>query len=114
MTSKGFGNRRGKEMQIAMPGARTCRRIQEQRTKKYTRPGKEKAVRKKKGFLHPSLASSLSPSWLSSWEEFEEYVEKAKTLPESTSNENKLILYGLYKQDTVGPVDTLLLVINGF
>ncbi|CAO2205871.1 unnamed protein product [Urochloa humidicola] len=39
-------------------------------------------------------------------EEFEEYAEKAKTLPESTSNENKLILYGLYKQSTVGPVDT--------
>ncbi|KAJ4829412.1 hypothetical protein Tsubulata_006601 [Turnera subulata] len=39
-------------------------------------------------------------------EEFEEYAEKAKTLPENTTNENKLILYGLYKQATVGPVDT--------
>ncbi|XP_030501488.1 acyl-CoA-binding protein isoform X2 [Cannabis sativa] len=39
-------------------------------------------------------------------EEFEEHAEKAKTLPESTTNENKLILYGLYKQATVGPVDT--------
>nr|O22643.1 RecName: Full=Acyl-CoA-binding protein; Short=ACBP [Fritillaria agrestis]AAB86851.1 acyl-CoA-binding protein [Fritillaria agrestis] len=39
-------------------------------------------------------------------EEFEEHAVKAKTLPESTSNENKLILYGLYKQSTVGPVDT--------
>nr|AAP82942.1 acyl-CoA-binding protein [Tropaeolum majus] len=39
-------------------------------------------------------------------EEFEEHAEKAKTLPESTSNENKLILYGLYKQATVGPVNT--------
>ncbi|KDO53132.1 hypothetical protein CISIN_1g043909mg, partial [Citrus sinensis] len=39
-------------------------------------------------------------------EEFEEYAEKAKTLPESTTNENKLILYGLYKQATVGPVNT--------
>ncbi|EES14605.1 acyl-CoA-binding protein [Sorghum bicolor] len=39
-------------------------------------------------------------------EEFEEYAEKAKTLPESTSNENKLILYGLYKQATVGNVNT--------
>ncbi|TVU42950.1 hypothetical protein EJB05_09376 [Eragrostis curvula] len=39
-------------------------------------------------------------------EDFEEYAEKAKTLPDSTSNENKLILYGLYKQATVGPVDT--------
>ncbi|CAI9095069.1 OLC1v1030929C4 [Oldenlandia corymbosa var. corymbosa] len=39
-------------------------------------------------------------------EEFEEYAEKAKTLPENTSNENKLILYGLYKQATVGDVNT--------
>ncbi|XP_008775605.1 acyl-CoA-binding protein [Phoenix dactylifera] len=39
-------------------------------------------------------------------EEFEEYAEKAKTLPENITNENKLILYGLYKQATVGPVNT--------
>lgn len=39
-------------------------------------------------------------------EDFEEYAEKAKTLPESTTNESKLILYGLYKQATVGPVNT--------
>ncbi|KAF3447873.1 hypothetical protein FNV43_RR08579 [Rhamnella rubrinervis] len=39
-------------------------------------------------------------------EDFEEHAEKAKTLPESTTNENKLILYGLYKQATVGPVNT--------
>ncbi|EOY25438.1 PREDICTED: acyl-CoA-binding protein isoform X1 [Theobroma cacao] len=39
-------------------------------------------------------------------EEFEEYAEKAKTLPETTTNENKLILYGLFKQATVGPVNT--------
>lgn len=39
-------------------------------------------------------------------EDFEEHAELAKTLPESTSNENKLILYGLYKQATVGNVDT--------
>ncbi|XP_059645432.1 acyl-CoA-binding protein isoform X1 [Cornus florida] len=39
-------------------------------------------------------------------EEFEEHAQKAMTLPENTSNENKLILYGLYKQATVGPVDT--------
>merc|ERR1712183_124022 len=39
-------------------------------------------------------------------EEFEEHAEKAKTLPENTTNENKLILYGLYKQATVGPVNT--------
>ncbi|KAI9401479.1 hypothetical protein POPTR_001G130200v4 [Populus trichocarpa] len=39
-------------------------------------------------------------------EEFQEHSEKAKTLPENTTNENKLILYGLYKQATVGPVNT--------
>ncbi|XP_054808847.1 acyl-CoA-binding protein-like isoform X1 [Prosopis cineraria] len=39
-------------------------------------------------------------------EEFEKYAAKAKTLPESTSNENKLILYGLYKRATVGPINT--------
>ncbi|KAK4401012.1 Acyl-CoA-binding protein [Sesamum angolense] len=39
-------------------------------------------------------------------EEFEEYAEKAKTLPENTTNENKLILYGLFKQSTVGNVNT--------
>ncbi|PKI35827.1 acyl-CoA-binding protein-like [Punica granatum] len=39
-------------------------------------------------------------------EEFEEHAKKAMTLPENTSNENKLILYGLYKQATVGPVNT--------
>ncbi|XVF00023.1 hypothetical protein REPUB_Repub03eG0250500 [Reevesia pubescens] len=39
-------------------------------------------------------------------EEFEEYAEKAKTLPEATTNEDKLILYGLFKQATVGPVNT--------
>ncbi len=31
-----------------------------------------------------------------------------KTLPESTSNEDKLILYGLYKQATVGDVNTCM------
>ncbi|GAB4857926.1 Acyl-CoA-binding domain-containing protein 2 [Ancistrocladus abbreviatus] len=39
-------------------------------------------------------------------EEFEQYAEKAKTLPESTTNENLLIIYGLYKQATVGNVNT--------
>ncbi|PRQ19120.1 putative FERM/acyl-CoA-binding protein, 3-helical bundle [Rosa chinensis] len=39
-------------------------------------------------------------------EEFEEHAEKAKTLPETTTNESKLILYGLYKQATVGDVNT--------
>lgn len=41
-----------------------------------------------------------------SQEEFEEHAAKAKTLPETTTNENLLILYGLYKQATVGPVNT--------
>uniref|UniRef100_A0A453QG39 ACB domain-containing protein n=1 Tax=Aegilops tauschii subsp. strangulata TaxID=200361 RepID=A0A453QG39_AEGTS len=39
-------------------------------------------------------------------EEFEEHAEKAKTLPDTTTNESKLCLYGLYKQATVGPVNT--------
>ncbi|XP_043691341.1 acyl-CoA-binding protein-like isoform X2 [Telopea speciosissima] len=39
-------------------------------------------------------------------EEFDEYAVKAKTLPENTTNENKLILYGLFKQATVGQVNT--------
>ncbi|XP_058068862.1 uncharacterized protein LOC131218198 [Magnolia sinica] len=37
---------------------------------------------------------------------FKEYAEIAKTLPETTTNENKLILYGLYKQATVGAANT--------
>ncbi|KAI5006640.1 hypothetical protein ZWY2020_033883 [Hordeum vulgare] len=39
-------------------------------------------------------------------EEFQEYAEKAKTLPDTTTNESKLCLYRLYKQATVGPVNT--------
>lgn len=39
-------------------------------------------------------------------EEFQEYAGKAKTLPETTMNENKLNLYGLCKQATVEPVNT--------
>jgi len=45
-------------------------------------------------------------------EEFEEYAEKAKTLPDNTSNENKLILYALYKQATVGNVNTCKYIIR--
>ncbi|KAK4435569.1 Acyl-CoA-binding protein [Sesamum alatum] len=42
-------------------------------------------------------------------EEFEEYASKAwnlRSLPQSTSNENLLTLYGLYKQATVGNINT--------
>ncbi|CAN7046786.1 unnamed protein product [Brassica oleracea var. botrytis] len=39
-------------------------------------------------------------------EEFEEHAEKVKKLTASPSNEDLLILYGLYKQATVGPVTT--------
>ncbi|KAK6263479.1 hypothetical protein QUC31_009295 [Theobroma cacao] len=53
------------------------------------------------GFINFLLLLSAT-----SKEEFEEYAEKAKTLPETTTNENKLILYGLFKQATVGPVNT--------
>ncbi|KAL0302530.1 UNVERIFIED_CONTAM: Acyl-CoA-binding protein [Sesamum angustifolium] len=39
-------------------------------------------------------------------EEFEEHCAKAKTLPQNTTNENLLILYGLFKQATVGKINT--------
>ena len=39
-------------------------------------------------------------------EEFEKAAEDAKTLPDGTSNDDKLKLYGLYKQGTVGDVNT--------
>ncbi|KAG6477898.1 hypothetical protein ZIOFF_061330 [Zingiber officinale] len=39
-------------------------------------------------------------------EEFEEHAEKARTLPNTTTNESLLIIYGLYKQATVGPINT--------
>ncbi|KAB2623679.1 acyl-CoA-binding protein-like [Pyrus ussuriensis x Pyrus communis] len=38
-------------------------------------------------------------------EEFKEYAEKAKSLPPRTTDADKLILYGLYKQATVGSVN---------
>ncbi|GLJ21444.1 hypothetical protein SUGI_0395030 [Cryptomeria japonica] len=39
-------------------------------------------------------------------DEFEEHAEKAKTLPPATTDADKLILYGLYKQATVGKCNT--------
>ncbi|KAL1204947.1 Acyl-CoA-binding domain-containing protein 6 [Cardamine amara subsp. amara] len=39
-------------------------------------------------------------------EEFEEHAEKVNTLTEKPSNEDLLIIYGLYKQAKFGPVDT--------
>ncbi|KAI4377467.1 hypothetical protein MLD38_015086 [Melastoma candidum] len=39
-------------------------------------------------------------------EEFKDYAEKAKLLPPSTKDADKLVLYGLYKQATVGDVHT--------
>ncbi|KAG6505664.1 hypothetical protein ZIOFF_038029 [Zingiber officinale] len=47
-------------------------------------------------------------------EEFQGYSGKAKTLPESTMNENKFNLYGLYKQATVEPVNTNMDFFNSF
>jgi len=38
--------------------------------------------------------------------EFEKAAEEAKSLPDKTSNDDKLILYGLYKQATVGDCNT--------
>ncbi|KAJ4779080.1 Acyl-CoA-binding protein [Rhynchospora pubera] len=39
-------------------------------------------------------------------EDFEQHAELVKTLKTKPSNEDLLILYGLYKQATVGPVNT--------
>ena len=38
--------------------------------------------------------------------DFEKAAEDAKSLPDKTSNDDKLILYGLYKQATVGDINT--------
>lgn len=38
-------------------------------------------------------------------EEFEKYAEKVKSLPDAT-NEDLLIIYGLFKQATCGDVNT--------
>ncbi|KAM7517659.1 hypothetical protein LguiB_016621 [Lonicera macranthoides] len=38
-------------------------------------------------------------------EEFNEYDEKAKSLPSATQDADKLVLYGLCKQATNGPVN---------
>ena len=39
-------------------------------------------------------------------EDFDKAAEEAKALPDGTSNDDKLSLYGLFKQGTVGDVDT--------
>ncbi|EPS63828.1 hypothetical protein M569_10959 [Genlisea aurea] len=39
-------------------------------------------------------------------EDFEDHAAKARTLPDTTTNENLLIIYGLYKQATIGDVNT--------
>ncbi|CAI0387494.1 unnamed protein product [Linum tenue] len=39
-------------------------------------------------------------------EEFKEYAEKAKSLPPATKDADKLVLYGLFKQSTLGSVNT--------
>ncbi|XP_024931968.1 acyl-CoA-binding domain-containing protein 1 isoform X2 [Ziziphus jujuba] len=39
-------------------------------------------------------------------QEFNEYAEKAKSLPATTKDADKLILYGLFKQATLGVVNT--------
>ncbi|XP_030530104.2 acyl-CoA-binding domain-containing protein 3-like [Rhodamnia argentea] len=43
---------------------------------------------------------------MASEDEFKEYAEKAKSLPLSTKDADKLVLYGLYKQATIGAVNT--------
>lgn len=44
----------------------------------------------------------------SNWsqEDFDKAAEEAKSLPDSTTNDDKLILYGLFKQANVGDCDT--------
>lgn len=39
-------------------------------------------------------------------DDFDKAAEEAKTLPDQTSNDDKLILYGLFKQGTVGDCNT--------
>lgn len=63
-------------------------------------------LKKKKKKKIKKQTDSISSNAMGLQEEFEEHAEKAKTLPENTTNENKLILYGLFKQATVGPVNT--------
>ncbi|KAM7517515.1 hypothetical protein LguiB_016477 [Lonicera macranthoides] len=41
-------------------------------------------------------------------EEFNEYDEKAKSLPSATQDADKLVLYGLCKQATNGPPASFL------
>lgn len=43
---------------------------------------------------------------MSSKADFEKAAEEAKSLPDKTTNDDKLILYGLYKQATVGDCNT--------
>ncbi|KAL3151502.1 Acyl-CoA-binding domain-containing protein 2 [Trebouxia sp. C0009 RCD-2024] len=43
---------------------------------------------------------------MSSQADFDKAAEEAKSLPDKTSNDDKLILYGLFKQATVGDCDT--------
>ena len=43
-------------------------------------------------------------------EDFEAAAEEAKTLPNNTSNEDKLALYGLFKQAKVGDNETSMCI----
>jgi diazepam-binding inhibitor (GABA receptor modulating acyl-CoA-binding protein) len=42
----------------------------------------------------------------SAQDDFDKAAEEAKALPDQTSNDDKLVLYGLFKQGTVGDVNT--------
>lgn len=46
--------------------------------------------------------------------DFDKAAEEAKTLPDKTSNDDKLILYGLFKQATVGDCDTCTIAPHNF
>ncbi|KAI4991053.1 hypothetical protein ZWY2020_039424 [Hordeum vulgare] len=64
------------------------------------------ALMRRRFCYRTSSTPPLHPPPTPHMEEFEEYAEKAKTLPDTTTNESKLSLYSLYKQATVGPVNT--------
>lgn len=56
--------------------------------------------------LEHYIAKPWSPPCTKPQEDFDTAAEDAKTLPDSTTNDNKLILYGLFKQANIGDCDT--------
>jgi len=57
--------------------------------------------------IYPLDSEQTTPRLLSSLQaDFDKSAEVAKTLPDSVTNDEKLQLYGLFKQGTVGDVTT--------